>query len=218
MNSPILQLVVLAGIAIFLILRLRSVLGTREGYEMPQVPPAGLERGQRKFEVIEGGPDEDILDHAEEGSDIAKALSRMKQREPSFGVGTFLSGARGAYEMILMGFERGAMDEIKPFLSEEVFEAFSEGVAARAAQGLTVEAEFVGIRELTIHAADFHEASGIAEISVKFVGELTSVVRDTDGEIVEGEEGKVKTQKDIWTFEREMGVNDPNWILVATGE
>jgi predicted lipid-binding transport protein (Tim44 family) len=218
MNSPILQLVVLAGIAIFLILRLRSVLGTREGYETPQVPPAGLERGQRKFEVIEGGPDEDILDHAEEGSDIAKALSRMKQREPSFGVGNFLSGARGAYEMILMGFERGAMDEIKPFLSEEVFEAFSEGVAARAAQGLAVEAEFVGIRELTIHAADFHEASGIAEISVKFVGELTSVVRDTDGEIVEGEEGKVKTQKDIWTFEREMGVNDPNWILVATGE
>ncbi|WP_439111667.1 Tim44/TimA family putative adaptor protein [Lentibacter sp.] len=218
MNSPILQLLVLAGIAIFLILRLRSVLGTRDGYEAPQVPPAGLDERKRKFDVIEGGPDEDITDHVEDGSDAAKALARMKQREPSFAVGTFLSGARGAYEMILMGFERGELAEIKPFLADDVYEVFAEVVEAREKKGLKVEADFVGIREMTLHAADFHDASGTAEISVKFVGELTYIVRDNAGDVVEGKEGKVKTQKDIWTFEREMGVNDPNWILVATGE
>ena len=192
MNLPILQLLVLAGIAIFLILRLRSVLGTRDGFEAPNVPPAGLDERKRKFEVIEGGPDQDITDHAEEGSDTAKALASMKQREPSFEVGGFLSGARSAYEFILMGFERGELAEIKPYISDEVYEVFAQVVEAREKKGLKVEAEFIG--------------------------ELTFVVRDSTGEIVEGKEGKVKTQKDIWTFEREMGVNDPNWILVATGE
>ncbi len=219
MNSPMLQLLVLAGIAIFLVLRLRSVLGTREGYERPQETPKGIEEERkRKFDVIEGGPDRDITDHAEEGSDTAKALARMKAREPSFSVSEFLGGARAAYEMILMGFERGDLAEIKPLISDEIYEVFAQFVEEREKKGLKIEAEFVGVRELGIQGADFHDASGTAEITVKFVGNLTYVVRDNAGEIVEGEEGKIKTQKDIWTFERVMGGNDPNWILVATGE
>lgn len=219
MNSPMLQLLVLAGIAIFLVLRLRSVLGTREGYERPHETPKGIEdERKRKFDVIEGGPDRDITDHAEEGSDTAKALARMKAREPSFSVSEFLGGARGAYEMILMGFERGELADIKPFISDEIYEVFAQFVEEREKKGLKIEAEFVGVRELGIHDADFHDASGTAEITVKFVGNLTYVVRDNAGEIVEGEEGKIKTQKDIWTFERVMGGDDPNWILVATGE
>jgi len=214
-----LQLLVLAGIAIFLVLRLRSVLGTREGYERPHETPKGIEdERKRKFDVIEGGPDRDITDHAEEGSDTAKALARMKAREPSFSVSEFLGGARAAYEMILMGFERGDLAEIKPFLSDELYEVFAQFVEEREKKGLKVEAEFVGVRELSIHDADFHDASGTAEITVKFIGNLTYVVRDNAGEIVEGKEGKIKTQKDIWTFERLMGGDDPNWILVATGE
>ena len=219
MNSPMLQLLVLAGIAIFLVLRLRSVLGTREGYERPHETPKGIEdERKRKFDVIEGGPDRDITDHAEEGSDTAKALARMKAREPSFSVSEFLGGARAAYEMILMGFERGDLAEIKPFLSDELYEVFAQFVEEREKKGFKVEAEFVGVRELSIHDADFHDASGTAEITVKFIGNLTYVVRDNAGEIVEGKEGKIKTQKDIWTFERLMGGDDPNWILVATGE
>jgi len=214
-----LQLLVLAGIAIFLVLRLRSVLGTREGYERPHETPKGIEdERKRKFDVIEGGPDRDITDHAEEGSDTAKALARMKAREPYFSVSEFLGGARAAYEMILMGFERGDLAEIKPFLSDELYEVFAQFVEEREKKGLKVEAEFVGVRELSIHDADFHDASGTAEITVKFIGNLTYVVRDNAGEIVEGKEGKIKTQKDIWTFERLMGGDDPNWILVATGE
>lgn len=218
MNSPVLQLLVLAGIAVFLILRLRSVLGTRDGYEAPSAPEASTERRKPKFEVIDGGPDEDITDHVDENSPAAKAFARMKEAESSFSVGTFLQGARGAYEMILMGFERGELAEIKPFLADDVYDVFAQVVEAREKKGLKIEAEFVGIRELGIHDAEFHEASSTAEVSVKFVGDLTSIVRDNAGEIIEGKEGKVKTQKDIWTFERVMGENDPNWILVATGE
>ena len=219
MNSPILQLLVLAGIAIFLILRLRSVLGTREGYEKPQVTQPGPTTERRgSFEVIDGGPDPDIVDHVPADSPAAGALARMKALEPSFSVGEFLGGARGAYEMILMGFERGELADIKPFLSEDVYETFAEVVEAREAQGLTIEAEFVGIREMSLHDATFDDDTRLAELTVKFVGELTSVVRDRSGEVIEGSPTSPKKQKDVWTFARHMGSDDPNWQLVATGE
>ncbi|MFD1160218.1 Tim44/TimA family putative adaptor protein [Roseovarius aestuarii] len=219
MNSPILQLLVLAGIAIFLILRLKSVLGTRDGFEGPaQRGPAPSSNRRHDFEVIDGGPDRDITDHVAEDSEAAAALAEMKRTEQSFNVTEFLQGARGAYEMILMAFERGKLDEVTPFLSEEVYETFVQVVDAREEKGLTIEADFAGVREVALQDARFDTASKRAEITMKFVGELTSVVRSSDGEIIEGKPGQSKRQKDIWTFERVMGADDPNWRLVATGE
>lgn len=219
MNSPILQLLVLAGIAIFLIVRLKSVLGTRDGFEGPPATrPVEKPLERRSFEVIEGGPDHDIVDHVPEDSDAAAALAEMKRIEPDFSVTEFLQGARGAYEMILMAFERGTLDEVTPFLSPEVYEAFAQVVDAREQQGLKVEAEFVGVRDLAIADARFDAATRRAEIDVRCVGELVSVVRDANGVIVEGEPGRSKRQKDLWTYERVMGSDDPNWRLVATGE
>ncbi len=145
MQDAVIQLLVLAGIAVFLILRLRNVLGTREGFEKP-VPPAPIADKARRsgFAVIEGGPDQDITDHAEPGSDAAKALAAMKQVDPKFNVGEFLQGARGAYEMILMAFESGDLARVRPFLSDEVYASFASVVAEREKQGLTVEASFLG--------------------------------------------------------------------------
>ncbi|MCQ0091466.1 Tim44/TimA family putative adaptor protein [Roseovarius sp. M141] len=218
MNSPVLQLLVLAGIAVFLILRLRSVLGTRDGHEPPHEVQGAPTPRTHNLEVIEGGPDHDIIDHVPEGSDSAAALAEMKRAEPSFGVTDFLGGARGAYEMILMSFERGEMDDMRPFLSEDVYNSFAEVIAIREEKGLTIEADFIGIRDMTLSSAAFDAATRTAEITVRFVGELVSVVRGPDGEIVEGEPDKSKRQKDVWTFERVMGADDPNWRLVATGE
>lgn len=217
MNSPLIQLLVLAGIAIFLILRLRSVLGTREGFEKPPVPQQpDTGKSRRDFEVIDGGPDRDITDHVPEDSELAQTLAAMKRVEPSFSVSEFLQGARGAYELIVMGFERGNLDEIQPFLSEEVFETFVSVVADREDKGLTIEAEFIGVREMGMVDAQFDKDSNRAEITVRFVGELTSVVRDRGGDIIEGSPNTIKRQKDSWTFARVMGADDPNWLLVAT--
>ena len=221
MSNAVIQLLVLAAIAVFLILRLRSVLGSREGFEKPPVPlqPSAAEKAQRRgFEVIEGGPDRDISDHAPDGSEAAKALAAMKMAEPGFGVADFLQGARGAYEMILMAFENGEMEKVRPFLSDDVYESFEEVVEARKAQGLTVDATFLGIRELALHDATFDRDTRQAEVSVRFLGEMTSVVRDATGQIVEGSPKEIKKMRDVWTFGREMGANDPNWQLVATGE
>ena len=217
MESPLIQILVLAGIAVFLILRLKSVLGTREGFEKPapqQMPTADKRRPD--FEVIEGGPDRDITDYVDEGSLQADALAAMKRADPSFQVQDFVQGARGAYEMILMGFENGDLNEIQPFLAEDVYESFVDAVSQREDQGLTIEAEFIGVRETAIEDARFDKATRTGEITMRFVAEMTSVVRNKDGEIVEGDPKAIKRLKDTWTFARAMGESDPNWQLVAT--
>lgn len=217
MNSSLLSLLVLAGIAIFLILRLRSVLGTREGFEKPSVARTPSRPDPRRdFEVIEGGPDRDITDHVEDGSDSAKALAAMKLAEPGFTVTEFLQGARGAYEMILMAFENGDVEELRPFLAADVLETFEAVIRQREEQGLTIQAAFVGVRELSLESARFDRASGVGEITVRFVGELTSVVKNAAGEVIEGDPNEIKRQRDVWTFARNMGAKDPNWELVAT--
>lgn len=219
MNSTVIQLIVLAAIAVFLILKLRSVLGTREGFEKP--PAAADEsasRVKRDFEVIEGGQDHDIIGHVAEGSNAAKALAGMKTIESNFSVTEFLKGARGAYEWILMSFERGELDQIRPFLGDAMEQAFAAAIAQRKEQGLTVDATFVGLREMVLQEATFDRVSKRAEITLRYVGEMTSVVRNAAGEVIEGNTKEIKRQRDIWTFSRVMGSTDPNWQLVATGD
>lgn len=219
MSSSLIQLLVLAGIAVFLILRLRSVLGTRDGFEKPPVTGPAKQRSRRpEFDVIEGGPDLDITDHVQDGSTSAKALAAMKMAEPGFMAGSFLEGARGAYEMILMAFEKGDLSNVRAFLSDDVADSFQSVIDDRTEKGLKIEASFVGVREIALKEAEFDRDTGVGEVTVRFVGEMTSVVKDADGKVVEGNANEIKRQRDVWTFARKMGADNPNWQLVATGE
>ncbi|MEL7215742.1 MAG: Tim44/TimA family putative adaptor protein [Pseudomonadota bacterium] len=222
MNGQLLQLLILAGVAVFLVLRLRSVIGTRQGYEAEpdemRGGPTTTQRDTRSFEVIEGGPDQDIADHADPDSDTGQALAAMKRVEPEFNVSDFIGGAKGAYEMILMAYENGDLDTLEQFLAPDVYAGFRAAVEARDEKGLTVEATFVGVSGTTLKAAKFDEMDNVADITLRFVGEMTSVVKDADGTIVEGNAGEVKRQSDMWTFSRVMGADNPNWLLVATGQ
>lgn len=221
MSSAVIQLLVLAGIAIFLILRLRNVLGTRDGFE--KSPVTGDDKPRRtqqrpEFEVIEGGPDRDIVDHVEDGSDSAKALAAMKMAEPGFSVGEFLGGARQAYEMILTAFEHGDISEVRGFLHPEVADAFDQVIADREEKGLTVESQIVGVRDVELYRATYDRDTSEAEITVRFLAEVTTVVKNAEGEVIEGDPNEIRRQRDSWTFGRRMGVDDPNWQLIATGE
>lgn len=219
MSSSLIQIVILAGIALFLVLQLRRVLGTREGFEAPKdqmKPVPQSQSARRQFEVIEGGPDQDIADYVDPDSDTGKALAQMKVAEPSFNVSEFTGGAKGAYEMILMAFENGDVDTLRDFLSDDVYESFLGAVSAREDEGLKIDANFIGVRETKLVDADFNEDTREAEVTMRFVGELTSVVRNAAGEVIEGDDTEVKRQRDVWTFARTMGSDDPNWKLVAT--
>lgn len=220
MNSAVIQLIVLAGIAVFLILRLRNVLGTRNGFEdnaPDPVVPTGPSPSKPDLSVVEGGIDRDIADYVDLHSSTGQALAAMKRAEPGFSVHEFLSGARSAYEMILGAFEASDKETLRQFLSNDVYATFSGVIDTRLADGLRVDSTFIGIRELKLQEATFDPASQRAEITIRFVGEMTSVVRNEAGEIIEGKPEEIKRQKDIWTFARDMGSDDPNWQLVATG-
>jgi predicted lipid-binding transport protein (Tim44 family) len=217
MGSSFMQLLVLAGIAIFLILKLRSVLGTRDGFEKPPVPSEGM-RPRLVETPIAGETDPDITDHVPAGSPSAQALAQIKKIEPGFSVNEFLSGARGAYEMILIAFEHGELEKIRPFLTAEVEESFEASISDREAKGLKIQANFTGIREMAIDEVRFDPTTKFAELTLRFTGELTAVVRNKAGEIVDGSPTAIKRQRDVWTFERQIGASDPNWQLSATGD
>ena len=215
MGSQLIQILVLAGVALFLVLRLRNVLGTREGYEGTTAP---AQTSKRKFEVIEGGlEDFDISNYVDLKSDSGKALAAMKRAEAGFSVEVFSGGSRQAYEMILMAFENGDLPFLEQYLAPDVYESFSSVITARADSGLTVDANFIGVSSVKLVSARFDEENNEAEITTKFTGELTSVVRNAEGEIVEGDEKHIKKQSDIWTFARLMSGDNPNWLLVGTG-
>jgi predicted lipid-binding transport protein (Tim44 family) len=216
MSPAIIEILVLAGIAIFLVLRLKNVLGTREGFEKPPLQESSPSKNNRDFRVIDGGEDTDITENIDKKSPSADALARMKRVDNGFLVTEFLSGARSAYEMILMAFENGDLNEVEVFLDADVRDAFQQVINTRAEKKLKVVAEFYGIRELSLKSADFDEKTKIAELSVAFTGELSSVVKNEEGEIIEGDAKQVKRQKDTWTFSRDLSSNDPNWLLVAT--
>ena len=91
-------------------------------------------------------------------------------------------------------------------------------IETRKEKGLTIEVEFIGVRETGLKGATFDSASNWGEVDVRFVCELTSIVRNNKGDVIEGDEAEVKRQRDVWTFGRTMGSSDPNWQLVATGE
>ncbi len=227
MNSAMIELLILAAIAVFVFLRLKNVLGTRTGFERPTRPdepraPATGARRSRDFEVIKGGAenadlDADIARAAESDGETGSALRRMAKAEPGFSPSAFLDGAKRAYEMILMAYENGETRTLRPLLSDEVYESFAAAIERRKADGLTVDARFVGVREAKIFSAMFSEDTAEADVEVRFVGELVSVVRNAEHVIVESDPIEVRRQTDLWTFTRKMGASNPNWVLTATG-
>ena len=225
MGNSIIQLLVLAFIAIFLILRLKNLLGTREGFERKkQVDMTEVEKNKSSspsLEIIEGGlendeTDRDVTDHVKAGSKVSKELLKMKKIDKDFVLTDFLTGAREAYEMILLAFKRGDITKVNKFISKDVENAFSTDIDRRNSEMLKTEATFGGIRELTILDADLDGDSQEGEITIRFLSDLTLVVKNKNGEIVEGGQTDIQLQKDIWTFSRVLSSESPNWTLVAT--
>ena len=225
MGNSVIQLLVLAFIAIFLIFRLKNLLGTREGFERKkQVDMTEVEKNKSSspsLEIIEGGlendeTDRDVTDHVKAGSKVSKELLKMKKIDKDFVLTDFLTGAREAYEMILLAFKRGDITQVNKFISKDVENAFSTDIDRRNSEMLKTEATFGGIRELTILDADLDGDSQEGEITIRFLSDLTLVVKNKNGEIVEGGQTDIQLQKDIWTFSRVLSSESPNWTLVAT--
>ncbi len=219
MPSDTLELLILVALAAVVLYRLRSVIGTRSGHEAPPdyMRPNGSAGAPSGPVPVPDLEPEDDTPPAGVPETSREALTAIRAIEPDFDPTGFVGGARGAYEMILMAYEEGDRDTLQSLLSPDVYQAFESGIAAREEEGLRVDARFIGVREAEIEEIAFEEHSNIADVTVRFVGELITAVRDAENRIVEGDPNETRRQSDVWTFSREMGSRDPNWLLTGTG-
>jgi predicted lipid-binding transport protein (Tim44 family) len=228
--------IIFLALAVFIFLRLRSVLGQRTGRERPPydpysaprdavrtstndnvvtLPPRTADAGPKPAADADAEPPANPWKGiAEPGTPIATALDQIVAEDPSFDPKHFLTGGRAAYEMIVTAFAQGDRRNLKNLLAREVYDGFEAAIKDRESRGETAETRFVAIEKADITGAEVKARN--AQVTVRFISQLVSVTRDRDGNVIDGNPDKVTDVTDVWTFSRDLGSRDPNWKLVAT--
>jgi len=229
------------GVAIVVLVRLRSVLGTRTGNERP---PQGRfsrrkqEPGAEDDNVVQMRPapadrspdqqidtDEDrrarkleveVEQFSKGDASVASGLHEIAASDGDFMPKSFMEGAKSAYEMIVTAFAESDRKTLKTLLEKEVYDGFEGVIAEREAHGHKIDFTFVGLPGVHIIDADFDKRT--AQITIRFDAEIVSATRDSEGNLVEGNGDEVVNISDEWTFARSTKSRDPNWKLVATNQ
>ncbi len=224
--------ILLLVVAVIVFFRLRSVLGRRTGNERPRLDPyaasdaASPRDGESKVialprteprpaAVKPAGPGVDErLGSLPQDSSALKPLREIAAADPSLEIGAFLKGAKAAYETIVTCYAHGDRETLRNLLSPEVYDSFNAVITERESREETTEFSFVGISSAGVTEASL--TGQIAHITVRFVSELVTAVRDRMGNVVEGDLKAVRSVTDVWTFARDVRSANPNWRLVAT--
>lgn len=225
-------------IAVFILLKLRSVLGQRTGHQKPEdffgaekkkksnweddvdsdndnVVKLPKRDGEGNAEVEEKNQKVQEIDKlAKPRTKLNRGLKEILASDPAFSAKEFLSGAGMAYEMIVNAFADGDKRSLQNLLSREVYEGFESVIDGRAKSGETVKSSFVGIDASEIHHAELQDS--LANVTVRFESQIISATFDKDGKLIEGDESEIVRVTDIWTFSRDTRSRDPNWKLIAT--
>ncbi|MGG5810837.1 Tim44/TimA family putative adaptor protein [Falsiroseomonas sp. CW058] len=218
------DLILFAMVAAFLVLRLRSVLGRRTGFERPPRqdgaapydpkaarPPAQDMPGELPPPVPQaGGARRSVPDPR---SPVGQALMRIRGVDAGFDPNAFLDGAEGAFRMIVDAFARGDRQTLRALLADEVYGGFEGAITAREQNGESQRSEVRAMQEMAVEAADLRGT--VADVTVRFVSDQVNLTTGRDGSIVAGAEA-VTELTDIWTFQRDLRSQDPTWRLVAT--
>ena len=215
-----LQIFILAAVAIFLFWRLRAVLGSRDGFEktIREIKDSSdlVSNPNVTNKTKNDDPDDDIFDYVEENSKNAQVFKKMKEFDSDFSVNKFVSGAKMAYEIILMAFERGDTEKLKTLLEKKVLTSFKSVIDKRKKDGFVVDAKFIGMRDIRIINASFSQKTKIADVTLSFKSEITTVVKDSKGAIIEGHPDEIKKLKDTWVFTKNLSDKSPVWFLKST--
>jgi predicted lipid-binding transport protein (Tim44 family) len=223
--------IIFLALAVFIFLRLRSVLGQRTGRERPPyptqdgprrpidtvvpIPQRPAEAAPRPVETAPvAAPADRWKDIAETGSPAIAGLDAVAAADPNFDGKHFMAGARAAYEMIVTAFAAGDRRQLRNLLSREVFDGFDAAIAERERRGETAESRFVSIDASAVTAAELR--SRTVQITVRFISKLISATRDRAGAVIDGNAEKVTDVTDVWTFARDISSRDPNWKVIAT--
>lgn len=226
---------IVIGVAIFVLFRLRSVLGTRTGNERsplersraaapkpandekivplrPTVPPVGEVEAEKR--VLKINAEIEQLSHGDVA--LGAGLRAIAEADPGFTPKHFLEGAKQAYEMIVTAFATGDRKMLKNLLEKDVYDGFEKVIADREAAGHKVDFTFVGLPKIEISEAELDKRD--ARVAIRFTAEVVQATRDKDGTLLEGNADQVQTIADEWTFARSPKSRDPNWKLVATNQ
>jgi len=210
------EIVLLAMVALFVGLRLYSVLGRRTGHEQqPILRPA--ETGPAPDTAA---PAPEIAPERPESSGMvyedaaAAGIRAIVAADPHFDVARFIEGAQAAYKMILEAFWRGDRDELRHLVGDQVLGSFEEAIAAREEAGHSLDNRLVRIDRAVIEDAELRGRE--ASVTIRFDADIAAVTRDSSGELVAGSMSDAVSANDVWTFRRTLGSNDPNWLLVET--
>ena len=225
--------IIFLALAVFIFLRLRSVLGQRTGRErtpynpyaarepartagdnVVQIPNRPAEAASKPDDAAETTPAERWKGIAEPGTPLAAGLDAVAVADRNFDANHFLTGARAAYEMIVTAYAEGDRRSLRNLLSREVYDGFDGAIGEREKRGDTVESRFVSIDKATITNAEVRGRS--AQLTVRFLSKLVTVTRNKAGEVIDGNAESVTDVTDVWTFARDVSSRDPNWKLVAT--
>lgn len=212
-------IIILALVALFIGLRLYSVLGERTGHEQqPILRPADPDaRVERPASPVSPSPQA-----TSDAGDLAylptagPGVRALLAADSSFDVARFLEGAQAAYRMILEAFWSGDLGKLRPYVDDNVYKAFESSVEQRSREGLILENRLVAIEQAVISAATVEQT--VAFVTVRFEADIAAVTRNKDGEVVAGSMSDAVQTRDLWTFRRDIASGDPNWLLVETDE
>lgn len=215
MDSDLLITLIFAAIAVFVIVKLRSVLGTRTGFEKKNEPYAPVDKRDKVVPLPDRRQQEarPVGDAGLSGP-AAEGVAAIRRADPSFDPDAFLNGAKMAFEMIVTAFAKGDEKTLEPLLAPSVFDSFVAEIRRRREAGETRETTLVGIRSVRLHEARM--AGREARVTVSIVSDQINVTRDRDGAVVDGDPKTTETVSDLWTFARDTRSRDPNWQLVET--
>jgi len=228
---------IMIAVAVVVFFKLRGVLGQKTGHQEPFDPferrsednrdqPASDKKGEVNDDNVVQMPGTKASSQEQEeeppvwegvakkDSKIATVLEQIRSLDHSFAASQFLDGAKAAYEMIVTGFAASDKKALKSLLSKEVLAGFTAAIDERKKQGMEMATQFIGIDQAELVNAELEGKKAL--MTIRFVSEMVSVVRDKSGEIIEGDATETQIITDIWTFERNMTSGDPNWRLVAT--
>jgi len=191
------DIILLAMFAGFIILRLRNILGRKTGHQGKLINrffPKGVE----------------VLKDIENNEAISKdEVDEAAKKE-------FLKGAGIAYEQIITSFANGDKKSLKRLLGKNMFENFSEVLEERKNKELKYETTFIGLKSSKV--LEFKKIENIYKVTVNFVSEIITCVKDKEQKVIEGNPDKIKTVNDIWKFSKNMWSQDPTWYLVDTSQ
>ena len=212
-------IVILALVALFIGLRLYSVLGERTGHEQqpilrPADPDARVEtRPEQPAAAAPTAVDPGDMAFLPTAGPGVRAILAA---DPAFDVARFLDGAKAAYRLVLEAFWKGDLATLRSHVDDHVYQTFEDAVKQREKDGLKLDNRLVAIEQVVIAEAALER--GLAAVTVRFEADIAAVTRNAAGEVVAGSLSDAVQTRDLWTFRRDVAAHDPNWLLIETDE